>query len=138
MMPPAQNHLIDVRTPSEFATGSLSNDIHPFAINIEYQSIAALPSIISGATKDDNITLYCRSGRRSDIARQTLRELGYVNVRDIGGFEEARAVLKREEVERKVGIEIDEKHGAKEVERARALGRKKAFGALLKGLQGCE
>lgn len=137
-MPPTQNHLIDVRSPSEFATGSLSNDIHPSAINIEYQSISSLSSLIPGATKNDNITLYCRSGRRSDIARQTLQALGYMNVRDIGGFEEARAMLRREEMERKVEIEAKGEHVARQREGVGVQKRRKAFGALLEGLKGCE
>src|SRR5690242_12992026 len=87
-----KQYLIDVRTPAEFAMGPLQN-----AINIEYQLIDQLPSVVPSVQKADAITLYCRSGRRSGIALQTLRSLGYSNVRDIGGFEEARATLEREE-----------------------------------------
>ena len=32
------------------------------------------------------ILVYCRSGRRSAIAAQTLAELGYTNVKDFGGI----------------------------------------------------
>ncbi|KAF2745666.1 hypothetical protein M011DRAFT_379211, partial [Sporormia fimetaria CBS 119925] len=73
--------LIDVRTPAEFATGFLSfKDTK--AINIEYQNIEQLPEIVSQLRSiivktSDTITLYCRSGRRSNIALQTLRALGY-------------------------------------------------------------
>lgn len=77
---------------------------------------------------------------------QELRELGYSNVRDIGGFEDAREVLRREEesreeesrVEKGVGAveqEVVEKDGVNEV---RIEGRKKAFGDLLAGLKGLE
>lgn len=108
-MPP-QQHLIDVRSPAEFSSGSLKSDIAP-TINIEYQRISSLPSIYAalGITvhKDDHITLYCRSGRRSNIALQTLREEGYGNVRDIGGLEEARRVLDREQVERQIEGEME-------------------------------
>ncbi|KAF1970497.1 hypothetical protein BU23DRAFT_208255 [Bimuria novae-zelandiae CBS 107.79] len=141
-MHPPNNLLIDVRTPAEVSTGALSNDLHPSATNIEYQLIASLLDVYrargTDVAKTDNITLYCRSGRRSNIALQTLRELGYVNVRDIGGFDEARAVLKREEVERKMGV--NEVVGKVQMERegTKAEERKKAFGALLEGLKGCE
>jgi len=107
-MPP-QQHLIDVRSPAEFSTGPLKSDIAP-TINIEYQRISQLASIYAalGTTvhKDDHITLYCRSGRRSGIALQTLREMGFGHVRDIGGLEEARRVLDREMVERQIEGEI--------------------------------
>lgn len=76
--------LVDVRTPSEFATGHL-----PTAINIEYQLIDSLldrPAMDSSS----DIVLYCRSGRRSAIALDTLKALGLKNVRDIGGLEEAK------------------------------------------------
>lgn len=136
--------LIDVRTPSEFSTGALSANNSP-AINIEYQLISQLPHVLSAHGIDvqtsDPITLYCRSGRRSNIALQELRELGYSNVRDIGGFEDAREVLRREEesrVEKGVGAveqEVVEKDGVNEV---RIEGRKKAFGDLLAGLKGLE
>ena len=104
-MPP--NHLlIDVRTPSEFATGHLTSDIATPTVNIEYQSIGQLSSIYAArglvVGKSDHVTLYCRSGRRSDIAMRELRLLGWENVRDIGGFEDARRVLDRETVERQV------------------------------------
>ncbi|EAT87368.1 hypothetical protein HBI56_169160 [Parastagonospora nodorum] len=105
-----QQHLIDVRTPAEFSSGPLKSDIAP-TINIEYQRISQLPSIYAalGVTvqKDDHITLYCRSGRRSNIALQTLKEAGYEHVRDIGGLEEARRVLDREQVERQLEGEME-------------------------------
>lgn len=134
------NLLVDVRTPMEFSTGALSNDIHT-ATNIEYQSIASIPDVYRAlgteVTKTDNITLYCRSGRRSNIALQTLRELGYVNVRDIGGLEEARAVLRREELGRSTGADEEVERLRKEKEKGRDEGRRKAFGALLEGLKEC-
>jgi len=36
--------------------------------------------------KEQTILVYCRSGRRSAIAAQTLTELGYTNVKDFGGI----------------------------------------------------
>ncbi|KAJ4292345.1 hypothetical protein N0V90_009006 [Kalmusia sp. IMI 367209] len=135
------NLLIDVRTPTEFSTGALSNDLYT-AINIEYQSIAQLSSIYQAlgidVGKSDNITLYCRSGRRSNIALQTLKELGYLNVRDIGGFEEAHAVLKREELGRKTGADELVEERRREREGEKKQGRLKAFGTLLEGLKGLE
>ncbi|KAF2467083.1 uncharacterized protein BDR25DRAFT_305869 [Lindgomyces ingoldianus] len=132
MASPTAQHLIDVRTPGEFSTGPLYN-----AINIEYQLIDQLSSIIPTVQKSDAITLYCRSGRRSAIALQMLKDLGYENVRDIGGLEEARAVLKREEALREIGV--NEKGGVvKEVDAGKKEAREKSLGALLNGLRGLE
>ncbi|KAF2269263.1 hypothetical protein CC78DRAFT_307393 [Lojkania enalia] len=117
---PSNQYLIDVRTAAEFSTGSLPN-----AINLEYQLIDQLPSVLAElgfeVRKSDAITLYCRSGWRSAVALQGLKNLGYENARDIGGLEEARAVLKREEAmrglpvrkEQKVEMEVIENDGKK-------------------------
>ncbi|KAF4313879.1 Rhodanese-like protein [Botryosphaeria dothidea] len=86
--------LVDVRTPAEFATGFLDG-----AINIEYQDIAQLTSR-PGVAKQDDITLYCRSGRRSGIALESLRSLGFENVRDLGSYEQAQETLRREREEK--------------------------------------
>jgi rhodanese-related sulfurtransferase len=132
--------LVDVRSPAEFATGALANDLYS-AVNIEYETIDQLPKVYRAlgvaVGKNDDITLYCRSGRRSNIALQTLRRLGYMNVRDIGGLEEATTVLKKEEVGRVTGpgtggMKIQEKKdGGKQA-------RVKSFGNLLDGLKGLE
>lgn len=138
-----QHHLIDVRSPAEFSTGPLVSDIAP-TINIEYTAIDALADIYAqqhvSISKDDHITLYCRSGRRSGIAKRRLEELGYTSVRDIGGLEEARRVLDRETVGRQLGLEGEE--GGEEVvskkEDGRGDVRKESLNALLKGLEACE
>ncbi len=76
--------LIDVRTPQEFAEGHLAG-----AVNIEYQEIV---NKIGRVTSDKNarIELYCRSGRRSGIAQVLLKDAGYRNVVNLGGFETLR------------------------------------------------
>lgn len=132
--------LIDVRTPAEFETGYLSSE----AINIEYQLIEHLPHILStrgiDVKKSDAITLYCRSGRRSNIALQTLKELGYSNVRDIGGYEEANALLKQEEAMDRLtrltdnGTDVPVKEDSDGKKQARI----KALDSLLNGLKELE
>lgn len=44
---------------------------------------------------DDDIELYCRSGRRAEMASQILSKLGYKNIRNLGGYEAAAETLKR-------------------------------------------
>lgn len=149
-MSPSQDLLIDVRSPVEFATGPLTSDIAP-TVNIEYQIIDQLAEIYAARginiNKDDNITLYCRSGRRSNIALQTLKNMGYERVRDIGGFEAARAVLDREQVQRQLDAEMESMPGIgsqskieddKKEEDPKRHTRAKSFGALVEGLKALE
>ena len=40
-------------------------------------------------SNNEEILLYCRSGNRSGKAKLILEELGYTNIRNIGGIEDA-------------------------------------------------
>lgn len=75
---------IDVRTAEEYSGGHL-----PQAIHIPHEQIG---SKIAGVTADKHrpIRLYCRSGRRSALALQTLQQLGYTNVQNMGAYEDLR------------------------------------------------
>jgi len=81
--------VIDVRTPEEFSAGHING-----AINIPYDRIEANRSLLDKIKKDDNVLVYCRSGRRSEIAKQTLNNLGYKNVQNGGGMDSLTAKLK--------------------------------------------
>ncbi|MDE5700034.1 MAG: rhodanese-like domain-containing protein [Lachnospiraceae bacterium] len=72
--------LVDVREADEYAGGHIEG-----ALLIPYGEIGEraeteLPD------KQQTILVYCRSGRRSAIAAQTLTDLGYTDVRDFGGI----------------------------------------------------
>lgn len=69
--------LVDVRTAAEFAQGHLEG-----ALLIPFDEIGARASEIG--SKQQATVLYCRSGRRSAIARQKLLELGFTTVYDLG------------------------------------------------------
>ena len=77
--------VIDVRTDDEFKSGHLES-----AINIEWQDIASVASIID---KDDQIYLYCRSGNRSQKATNILIDVGYKNVINLGSLKDASEFL---------------------------------------------
>ena len=79
--------IIDVRTQEEFQSGHIEN-----ASNIQWQNIAIIQEKI---TKDRKIYLYCRSGNRSQKATDILIELGYRDVLNIGGLEEAAILLNK-------------------------------------------
>jgi len=79
----AETVWIDVRTPGEFQTGHID-----MAKNIEYQDILAGVKALK-LDKEDEILLYCRSGRRASFARAELMEAGFTNVRNLGGLGDA-------------------------------------------------
>ena len=74
---------IDVRTSEEYAAGHVSE-----AVNIPYEEITDRVSEVT-MDKDALIYVYCRSGRRSGIAKAALDGAGYRNVVNIGGLQEA-------------------------------------------------
>lgn len=79
--------LVDVRTDQEYDGGHI-----PTAINIPYQLIGReLPE------SDGNpiLIVYCRSGRRSGIAFETLRTQGYDRIVDFGGIVRWNGELER-------------------------------------------
>jgi rhodanese-related sulfurtransferase len=71
-------YLVDVRTPEEYASGHI-----PKAINIPVSTISDNPPTMN---KDALIIVYCRSGSRSARAKDTLEEMGYTNVYNVGGI----------------------------------------------------
>ena len=87
-----QSFIIDVRTSEEYATDHIKG-----AINIPYEEVSRLPILFPDLSKEDTITLYCRSGHRSLIALDTLRSIGFANARDIGGLETAKRILSDED-----------------------------------------
>ncbi len=79
--------IIDNRTEAEFNAGHIEGaKLVPFDV-IDKKIKEVVPN------KDTPIILYCRSGRRSGIALQTLKELGYKNVENYGGMHTAKEKL---------------------------------------------
>ena len=72
--------LIDVRSPEEHAQGFIPGT----DFNIDYREIQTRHREL-GAQLDDHIVVYCRSGRRSNIAAETLADLGYRHVYNVTG-----------------------------------------------------
>lgn len=77
--------LVDVRTPEEYAEGHL-----PEAINIPFEQIAETFAK-QGIAKDTPVVVYCRSGRRSGIAKESLDKAGYQAVYNGGGYDSLKA-----------------------------------------------
>nr|WP_321270268.1 rhodanese-like domain-containing protein [uncultured Tolumonas sp.] len=83
----AKEWLIDVRTANEFNVEHVDG-----ASNIEYQQIV-LGAQQLGIQKQDTVLLYCRSGRRAEIARESLRTEGYQHVENLGSLQEAERLM---------------------------------------------
>ena len=86
--------IVDVRSPGEYAAGHV-----PGALNIPYDQMAVRANEIA-AHKDEDVVLYCRSGRRSGIAAKVLAEQGFTKLGllegDMPGWERAGYPVERE------------------------------------------
>jgi rhodanese-related sulfurtransferase len=71
--------VLDVRTAEEFAAGHI-----PGAVNIPHDQLPNRLAEIAGA-KSKDVVVYCRSGRRSAIAQETLSSQGFKSVKHLDG-----------------------------------------------------
>lgn len=81
IMDSGEEHIIlDTREQDEFDEGHIPGAILIPYTEIENKAEEMLPD------KDKLILVYCRSGRRSKIAAESLSKLGYTNVKEFGGI----------------------------------------------------
>lgn len=73
--------LVDVRENDEWRRGHLPNAVHVSRSWLEMQAESKVPD------KDAPIIVYCAGGNRSALATETMKQMGYTNVRHMsGGF----------------------------------------------------
>ena len=72
--------ILDVREQDEYDAGHIPGAILIPYTQIEEKAKGMLPD------KGQLILVYCRSGRRSKIAAESLVELGYTNIKEFGGI----------------------------------------------------
>ena len=72
--------LIDVRSAEEHAAGFIPGT----DMNIDFREIKARHRDL-GAQLEDHLVVYCQSGHRSNIAAETLADLGYRHVYNVTG-----------------------------------------------------
>jgi molybdopterin/thiamine biosynthesis adenylyltransferase/rhodanese-related sulfurtransferase len=73
--------LVDVRETDEWRRGHLPNAVHVSRSWLEMQAESKVPD------KDAPIIVYCAGGNRSALATETMKQMGYTNVRHMsGGF----------------------------------------------------
>ncbi len=78
--------LVDVRSPGEFASGSVKD-----AINIPLNNVQQKLSQFKGKK---NIVVFCQSGARSNIAKQILDQNGFQNTINGGAWHNVDRAVK--------------------------------------------
>jgi rhodanese-related sulfurtransferase len=82
--------VVDVRDGTEVAkTGKLKGAVHVSRGMIEFRADADTPYHDPQFRKDRPVILYCASGGRSALAGKVLKDMGYTNVHNLGGFKDA-------------------------------------------------
>ncbi|TKC01988.1 rhodanese-like domain-containing protein [Pedobacter cryotolerans] len=77
--------LVDVRSSSEFASGSVKA-----AVNIPLDNLQQQITKFKGK---QNIVVFCRSGNRSSMAKNILTQSGFKNVTDGGTWKNVKKIL---------------------------------------------
>ena len=78
---------IDTREINELViTGKIKNSIHIPRGLIEFQNKETNPNGVDGFTKDRKIILYCAAGSRAALAGKVLKDIGFTDVHNLGGF----------------------------------------------------
>lgn len=81
--------LIDVREPSEFATGHIKGaaNIPRGVLEFQVDAHPAVANVVdpSLSHKEQPVLVYCRTGGRAALAACALQELGFTDVRSIEG-----------------------------------------------------
>jgi rhodanese-related sulfurtransferase len=72
--------LVDVRSPEEHGDGFIPGT----DLNIDFREIKSRHQEL-GARTEDHIVVYCQSGHRSNVAAETLADLGYRRVYNVAG-----------------------------------------------------
>jgi rhodanese-related sulfurtransferase len=82
--------LVDVRDGTEVAkTGKISGAVHVSRGMIEFRADPESQYHDQEFRKDRPVILYCGSGGRSALAGKTLKDMGYTEVLNLGGFKDA-------------------------------------------------
>lgn len=81
--------VVDVRDTIEVqASGRVPGAVHVPRGMIEFRADPESPYHDPAFERDRTVVLYCASGGRSALAGKTLRDMGYTDVRNLGGFKD--------------------------------------------------
>ena len=70
------------------ASGKVKGAVHVSRGMLEFRADPDLPSHDKAFSKDKTVLVYCASGGRSALAGKMLKDLGYKDVRNLGGFKD--------------------------------------------------
>lgn len=80
--------IVDVRDDGEVAaTGKVQGALHVTRGMLEFRADETTPYHNAALTKDKTIILYCASGGRAALGGKALLDIGYKDVRNLGGFQ---------------------------------------------------
>ena len=78
---------LDVREPAEVAaSGKVSGALAVPRGLVEFRADPASPLHDAAFDRAKTVVAYCASGGRSALVGKTLKEMGYTNVKNLGGF----------------------------------------------------
>jgi rhodanese-related sulfurtransferase len=81
--------VVDVRdAPEVAASGKVAGAVHVSRGMLEFRADPDLPSHDKNFAKDKAVILYCGSGGRAALAGKMLKDLGYEQVFNLGGFKD--------------------------------------------------
>lgn len=81
--------VIDVRdAPEVEASGKIAGAVHISRGMLEFRADPASPFHDSRLDPSRTVLVYCASGGRSALAGKALKDLGYHDVRNLGGFKD--------------------------------------------------
>lgn len=79
--------VVDVREAAEVEqSGKVAGAVHIPRGMVEFRADADTPYYDKNFAKNKAVILYCASGGRSALSGQALKELGYAEVYNLGGF----------------------------------------------------
>ena len=81
--------VVDVRDSAEVAnSGKVPGAVNVSRGMLEFRADPELPSHDKAFDKGKAVIVYCASGGRSALAGKLLKDLGYANVYNLGGFKD--------------------------------------------------
>src|SRR5215813_5661339 len=81
--------VVDVRDGTEVqVSGKVKGALHVPRGLLEFKADPESPMYDPSFQKTKTIVLYCASGGRSALAGKTLKDMGYADVRNLGGFQD--------------------------------------------------
>jgi len=89
MMAKGNVTVVDVRDAPELqAGGKVKGAVHISRGMLEFRADPDLPSHDKALARDKPVIVYCASGGRSALAGKLLKDLGYTEVYNLGGFKD--------------------------------------------------